>query len=88
MATTTVKTVQDIFQCQLALFSNSANGRSKIAAWGSYTIPDDIADLVEMVSGKMWRYNISYVAIWVKCNPSPFIDVRADNITVKSFGRC
>jgi Pro-kumamolisin, activation domain len=51
MATTTVKTVQELFQCQLGLFSNSVSGRSKVAAWGSYSIPDAIADLVEMVSG-------------------------------------
>lgn len=52
IATANVKTVQELFSCELGLFTNKDNGRSKIAAWGSYVIPDEISGLVEMVSGE------------------------------------
>eukprot|EP01035_Chromulina_nebulosa_P019007 gene19007-24826_t len=50
-ASTTVGIAQKLFQCTLAEFGNSKNGRRKLAAWGSYHIPDMLSDVISMVAG-------------------------------------
>lgn len=48
---TDAQTTQKLFQCKLAAFHNVGMQRIKIGASNSYTIPSEISDLVELVSG-------------------------------------
>lgn len=43
--------IEAIFNCELALYRHRATGNSKVRAVGDYTIPGELSDVVELVSG-------------------------------------
>lgn len=50
-ATSTVENIEALFSCKLATFVNKRTSNVKISAQGSYSIPDDVSDIVDFVSG-------------------------------------
>jgi tripeptidyl-peptidase-1 len=43
--------IEEIFECELASYSNAKTGAKKVGAKSSYTIPAEISDLVNFVAG-------------------------------------
>lgn len=43
--------IEEIFECELASYSNAKTGAKKVGAKSSYTIPSEISDLVNFVAG-------------------------------------
>ena len=51
VALTSVETAETIFRCKLSSYSSKRLRKTKIAAQSSYSIPDEVASIVEFISG-------------------------------------
>lgn len=51
MTTASIASIQKAFQCELGLYTNARKGINKVAAKGSYHIPDELVDVIQLVSG-------------------------------------
>jgi tripeptidyl-peptidase-1 len=48
---TTAAVAQDLFSTQMKAFRHTKTGRTVVRAWGKYSLPDEIHQLVEIVTG-------------------------------------
>jgi len=68
--TLTARAIENLFRCRLATFYNAAQNRYRVVAADTYTIPDEIADILDLVSGLNSFPAVHWSAAQVAMSPS------------------